>query len=50
MTREQFEHSLINPRYADASAQADVVIQDGTIIDTKEHKLCKIKVLQNCLM
>ena len=36
--------------YADVSAQADVVIQDGMIIDTKEHKLSKIKALKNCLM
>lgn len=35
--------------YADASAQADVVIQNGSIIDTKEHKLNKIRALQSCL-
>lgn len=41
---------LLGLCYADASAQADVVIQGGMIIDTKEHKLSKIKALQNCLM
>lgn len=41
---------LLELCYADASAQADVVIQNGAIIDTKEHKLRKIKALKNCLM
>lgn len=40
---------LLELCYADASAQADVAIQNGTIIDTKEHKLSKIKALQDCL-
>lgn len=39
--------NLLELCYADASAQADVVIQNGSIIDTKEHKLSKIRALQN---
>lgn len=35
--------------YADASAQAETVIQNGIMIDTKEHKLKKILALQKCL-
>lgn len=42
--------NLLELCYADASAQADVVIQNGSIIDTKEHKLSKIRALQNCLL
>jgi tRNA nucleotidyltransferase (CCA-adding enzyme) len=41
--------NLLDLCYADASAQAEVVVQNGTIIDTKVHKLSKIKALQNCL-
>lgn len=47
---KQSWENLLELCYADASAQADVVIQNGTIIDTKEHKLSKIKALKNCLM
>lgn len=47
---KQSWENLLELRYADASAQADVVIQNVTIIDTKEHKLSKIKELKNCLM
>lgn len=35
--------------YADVAAQAEVVVQNGVIIDTKEHKLQKIIALQKCL-
>jgi putative nucleotidyltransferase with HDIG domain len=35
--------------HADASAQAEVVVQNGVVIDTKEHKLKKISALQKCL-
>ena len=41
--------NLLELCYADASAQADVVVQNGVVIDTKEHKLSKIKALQDCL-
>lgn len=41
--------NLLELCYADASAQADVVVQNGSVIDTKEHKLSKIKNLQECL-
>lgn len=47
---KQSWENLLELCYADASAQANVVIQNGTIIDTKEHKLSKIKALKNCLM
>ena len=47
---KQSWENLLELCYADASAQADLVIQNGTIIDTKEHKLSKIKALKNCLM
>ena len=47
---KQSWENLLELCYADASAQADVVIQNGTIIDTKEHKLSKIKALKNCLI
>lgn len=47
---KQSWENLLELCYADASAQADFVIQNGTIIDTKEHKLSKIKALKNCLM
>lgn len=46
---QQSWRNLLELCYADASAQADVVIQNGSIIDTKEHKLNKIKALQECL-
>ena len=36
--------------YADAAAQTEVVVQNGVIIDTKEHKLQKILALQKCLV
>ena len=35
---KQSWENLLELCYADASAQANVVIQNGTIIDTKEHK------------
>lgn len=41
--------NLLDICYADASAQAETVIQNGITIDTKEHKLKKILVLQKCL-
>lgn len=41
--------NLLELCYADAAAQAELVVQDGGIIDTKEHKLQKIIVLQKCL-
>lgn len=41
--------NLLELCYADASAQANEVIQNGAVIDTKEHKLRKIRVLQKCL-
>lgn len=41
--------NLLELCYADASAQADLVIQNGTIIDTKEHKHKKILALQKCV-
>lgn len=47
---KQSWENLLELCYADASAQANVVIENGTIIDTKEHKLSKIKALKNCLM
>lgn len=47
---KQSWENLLELCYADASAQADVVIQNVTIIDTREHKLSKIKALKNCLM
>lgn len=47
---KQSWENLLELCYADASAQVNVVIQNGTIIDTKEHKLSKIKALKNCLM
>lgn len=47
--KENWEN-LLELCYADASAQAEVVVQNGEVIDTKEHKLSKIKALQNCLM
>lgn len=46
---KQSWENLLELCYADASAQANVVIQNGTIIDTKEHKLKKILDLQKCL-
>lgn len=46
---KQSWENLLELCYADASAQADFVIQNGTIIDTKEHKLKKILDLQKCL-
>lgn len=47
---KQSWENLLELCYADASAQANVVIQNGTIIDTKEHKLSKMKALKICLM
>nr|WP_308656402.1 HD domain-containing protein [uncultured Agathobacter sp.] len=47
--KESWEQ-LLELCYADVSVQADVIIQDGTIIGTKEHKLNKIRALKNCLM
>ena len=47
-TKQSWEN-LLDLCYADALAQAEVVIRNGTVIDTKEHKLNKIKVLQECL-
>lgn len=41
--------NLLELCYADASAQADVVVQNEAVIDTKEHKLRKIRELQNLL-
>lgn len=46
---KQSWENLLELCYADASAQADLVIQNGTIIDTKEHKLKKILALQKCV-
>lgn len=46
---KQSWENLLELCYADASAQAEVVIQNGSIIDTKEHKLNKIRALQECL-
>lgn len=40
---------LLQLCYADASAQADVVVQGGKVIDTKNHKLRKIEALLQCL-
>lgn len=47
---KQSWENLLELCYADASAQAEVVVQNGEVIDTKEHKLSKIKALQNYLM
>lgn len=41
--------NLLELCYADAAAQAELVVQDGGIIDTKKHKLQKIIALQKCL-
>lgn len=41
--------NLLDLCYADASAQADTVIRNGIMTDTKEHKLKKILALQRCL-
>lgn len=41
--------NLLNLCYADACAQAEVVVQNGTITDTREHKLKKISALQKSL-
>ena len=41
--------NLLNLCYADVSAQAEVVFQNGTIIDTQAHKLKKISTLQTSL-
>lgn len=41
--------NLLELCYADASAQSNVVVQNGIVIDTKEHKLKKIRALQKCL-
>lgn len=32
---------------ADASAQAEIVIIASKIVDTKEHKICKIKLIRS---
>lgn len=34
---------------ADVSAQADITIQNGKVIETREHKMMKIEALQECL-
>lgn len=41
--------NLLELCYADVSAQADVVVQNGIIVDTREHKMKKINALQECL-
>lgn len=41
--------NLLDLCYADASAQAETVIRNGIMTDTKEHKLKKILALQRCL-
>lgn len=41
--------NLLKLCYADASAQADEVYRDGEVIDTKAHKLEKVKTLQTTL-
>lgn len=46
---KQSWENLFKLCYADASAQAEVVVQNGEVIDTKEHKLSKIRALQKCL-
>lgn len=41
--------NLLDLCYADVSAQAEIVIQNGITIDTREHKLKKILALHKCL-
>ena len=40
---------LLQLCYADASAQAELVIQNGIVVDSKEHKLRKVKALSDIL-
>lgn len=40
---------LLQLCYADASAQAELVIQNGIVVNSKEHKLRKIKALSDIL-
>lgn len=40
---------LLQLCYADVSAQAEVVIQNGIVVDNKAHKLCKVKTLSDIL-
>lgn len=40
---------LLQPCYADASAQAELVIQNGIVVDSKKHKLRKVTVLSDIL-
>lgn len=46
---ESIWRNLLDLCYADVSAQAETVIQNGITIETKEHKLKKILELQKCL-
>ena len=46
---ENHWRQLIQLCLADASAQADVVIQNGQIIDTKEHKIKKLSELKDLI-
>ncbi len=48
ITRDYWKQ-LIQLCLADASAQADVVIQNGRIIDTKEHKIKKLSELRDLI-
>lgn len=47
--KKQNWKNLLELCYADVLAQADFVIQNGVIIDTKKHKISKIMALQNYL-
>lgn len=40
---------LLQLCHADASAQAELVIQNGSVVDSKEHKLRKINALSDIL-
>ena len=47
--QEKNWQSLLPLCHADASAQAELVIQNGSVVDSKEHKLSKIMALIHIL-
>lgn len=47
--QERNWQSLLQLCRADASAQAELVIQNGVVVDSKEHKLSKILALSDAL-